>query len=163
MLQRFTEFHRRFAPYFFRTEVRNRSGRYLQALFRPLERKNGWQIAAAMGEHDPNGAQRLLHQAIWDEEAVRDEPERFVAEQFGDPDKGMFVIAGWGRWLLVRRSLEDSTLDGYEVRSWRSGHRHITLSMRAPAFVAWARYRADTELASTTPRRAAGKKSRSAS
>ncbi len=38
-----------------------------------------------MGERTPDGAQRLLYQAIWDEGAVRDELERFVAEQFGDP------------------------------------------------------------------------------
>ena len=104
----------------------------------------------------------------------------------------------WGRWLLVRRSLEDPTelayyivyaprkttqrqavqvagsrwtveqcfeeakgetgLDEYEVRTWRSWHRHITLSMMAHAFLAWARYRATVlETAST---KAAGKKTR---
>jgi SRSO17 transposase len=45
-----------------------------------------------MGERTPDGTQRLLYQAIWDEEAVRDELERFVAEQFGDPEEGIFVL-----------------------------------------------------------------------
>ena len=92
LLQWFTEYHARFAPYFFRHEVRERSGRYLQTLFSPLERKNGWQIAEAMGERTPGGAQKLLNQAIWDEEAVRDELEQFVAEQFGDAEEGIFVL-----------------------------------------------------------------------
>ncbi len=92
LLQWFGEFYDRFAPFFFRHEVRSRSGRYLQTLFQPLERKTGWQMAEAMGEHDPNGAQRLLYQAIWDEEAVRDELERLVAEQFGDAGDGTFVL-----------------------------------------------------------------------
>src|SRR5438045_2882848 len=85
-------FHARFAPFFFRAEVRERSRRYLQALLGPVERKNGWQIAEAMGEDDPNGAQRLLFEAIWDEDAVRDELERFVAEHFGDPEQGIMVL-----------------------------------------------------------------------
>jgi SRSO17 transposase len=49
-------------------------------------------LAEAMGEDDPNGAQRLLFEAVWDEDAVRDELERFVAEQFGDPEAGVFVL-----------------------------------------------------------------------
>lgn len=89
--EQFAAFHARFAPYFFRREVRERSGRYLRALLGPVERKNGWQLAEAMGEGDPNGAQRLLYQAIWDEEAVKDELEALVAELFGEPN-GIFVL-----------------------------------------------------------------------
>jgi SRSO17 transposase len=88
----FAAFHARFAPFFFRAEVRKRSRRYLRALLGPIERKNGWQLAEAMGEHDPNGAQRLLCEAVWDADAVRDELERFVADEFGDPEHGIFVL-----------------------------------------------------------------------
>jgi SRSO17 transposase len=85
----------------------------------------------------------------------------------------------WGRWLLVRESLEppherayylvyaprqttmeravsvagarwsieqcfqeakgEVGLDEYEVRSWRSWHRHMSLSMMAHAFLSWIR------------------------
>ena len=76
----FAEFHARFAPYFFRAEVRERSRRYLRALLAPVERKNGWQLAEAMGEADPNGAQRLLYAAVWPEAAVQRELARFVWE-----------------------------------------------------------------------------------
>ncbi len=57
-----------------------------------LSGKTGGNWPVAMGERTPDGAQRLLYQAVWDEEAVRDELERFVAEQFGDPDDGIFVL-----------------------------------------------------------------------
>ncbi len=91
----FLEFHARFAPYFYRAEVRERSRAYLQALLdrRPegTRRKNGWQLAEAMGEADPNGAQRLLYAAVWDADAVRDELQRFVREAFGQAD-GILVV-----------------------------------------------------------------------
>ena len=88
----FAAFHARFAPFFCRAEVRERSRRYLRALLGPVERKNGWQLAEAMGEDDPNGAQRLLFEAVWDADAVRDELERFVADEFGDREQGIFVL-----------------------------------------------------------------------
>jgi SRSO17 transposase len=87
----FQEFHARFASFFYRAEVRQRSARYLRSLLGPVERKNGWQLAAAIGEADPNGAQRLLYEARWDEDAVRDELERFVAGYLGDPT-GILVV-----------------------------------------------------------------------
>jgi SRSO17 transposase len=81
----FQEFHARFGRFFFRAEVRQRSARYLRSLMGPVERKNGWQLATAIGEADPNGVQRLLYEARWDDEAVRDELTRFIAEYLGDP------------------------------------------------------------------------------
>src|SRR3989442_6460892 len=87
----FAAFHARFAPFFYRREVRERSARYLRGLLGPVERKNGWQLAEAGGETDPQGIQRLLYAARWDADAVRDELIRLVAESFGDAD-GIFVL-----------------------------------------------------------------------
>jgi SRSO17 transposase len=87
----FLTFHARFAPLFYRREVRERSARYLRGLLGPVERKNGWQLAEAVGETDPQGIQRLLYAARWDADAVRDELIRLVAEGFGDAD-GIFVV-----------------------------------------------------------------------
>jgi SRSO17 transposase len=87
----FATFHARFARFFYRREVRERSARYLRGLLGPVERKNGWQVAEAVGEADPQGIQRLLRVARWAVDAVRDELMRFVAEQFGDAD-GSFVV-----------------------------------------------------------------------
>lgn len=92
LAEQLVAFHARFAPYFYRAEVRARSARYLRALLSPLPRKNGWRLAEAIGDPDPNGAQRLLSAARWDAEAVRDELIRVVDEGFGDAEAGIFVI-----------------------------------------------------------------------
>lgn len=57
----------------------------------PVERKNGWQLAEAVGEADPQGIQRLVRTARWDVAAVRDELLRFVTETFGHAD-GVFAL-----------------------------------------------------------------------
>ena len=82
----FAAYHARFAPLFFREEVRERSARYLRGLLSPVERKNGWQVAEAIGDLDPAGVQRLFYQAVWDADAVRDAYQQFVMETFGDAE-----------------------------------------------------------------------------
>jgi DDE superfamily endonuclease len=67
------ELHERIGRRFARSEARERVRRYLIGLFGRLERKNGWQLAEAIGEGDPQGVQRLLNSAKWDAEAVRDD------------------------------------------------------------------------------------------
>src|SRR5215210_834014 len=64
--------HSRIAPRFARPEVGERAGRYLCGLLEPLERRNGWQLAEAIGERTPDGVQRLLNGARWDAAEVRD-------------------------------------------------------------------------------------------
>ena len=81
----------RIGPHFRRAETRRRAGRYLRALLAPVERKNGWQLAEELRERDPHGAQRLLAEADWDEEAVRDELRRYVVEHLGEAD-GVLVV-----------------------------------------------------------------------
>ena len=63
--------HERVGHRFARSEARERVKRYLVGLLGRVERKNGWQIAEAIGERDPQGVQRLLNSARWDAEAVR--------------------------------------------------------------------------------------------
>src|SRR5256885_4959696 len=69
----FAAFHARFAPFFYRREVRERSARYLRGLLGPVERKNGWQLAEAGGGTDPPGMDRLVCPARWGAEAARGE------------------------------------------------------------------------------------------
>jgi len=90
--EQFTAFHARFAHHFYRREYRQRSAHYLRALLSPVARKNGWQLAEAMGEADPNGTQWLLFGARWDADAVTDELHQFVMEHFGDPVDGVLVL-----------------------------------------------------------------------
>jgi SRSO17 transposase len=72
-------------PAFFRREPRLRARLYLLGLVSGLERKNGWALAEFAGDATPDGMQRLLNAARWDEDAVRDSLGRYVAAQAGDP------------------------------------------------------------------------------
>jgi hypothetical protein len=65
--------HARIALRFARAELRERVRRYLSALLERVERKNGWQLAEAIGEAGPQGVQRLLNNAKWDADLVRDD------------------------------------------------------------------------------------------
>ena len=51
-----------------------------------VARKNGWQLAEQAGESRPDGMQRLLTTAVWDEDLVRDELRSYVLDRLGDPD-----------------------------------------------------------------------------
>jgi SRSO17 transposase len=81
----------RIRPRFRRAEARQRAERYLQALLSPVERKNGWQLAEELGEHGPRGVQRLLGEADWDEDGVRDDLQAYVMEHLGE-DSGVLVV-----------------------------------------------------------------------
>jgi hypothetical protein len=50
----------RIAPRFGRAEPRRRAGAYLRGLLAPVERKNGWQLAEAVGDATPDGVQEFL-------------------------------------------------------------------------------------------------------
>jgi SRSO17 transposase len=84
--------HTRIAPHFRRREARERARRYLRGLLGHVERKNGWQLAEALGEGGPQGMQRLLNAADWDTEAVRDELRTYVLEHLADERSGVLVI-----------------------------------------------------------------------
>ena len=76
--------HARIAPRFRRPEVRARARRYLDGLLGGSRRKNGWQLAEALGERTPDGVQRLLNAAQWDADAVRDDLRDYVVTHLGD-------------------------------------------------------------------------------
>ena len=73
------------APGFGRRGPRLRAEAYLLGLVAGLERANGWTIAEFAGDKTPLGMQRLLNQAVWDQDAVRDRLVRYVAAELGDP------------------------------------------------------------------------------
>lgn len=83
--------HARIAPLFPRSESRSRALRYLRALLLPVERKNGWQLAEAMGESRPKGTQEFLAEPGWDPDAVRDALREYVVESLGSPE-GVLVV-----------------------------------------------------------------------
>jgi SRSO17 transposase len=71
------------APSFGRREPRLRARAYLLGLLSPLERKNGWSLAEFAGDRSPDGMQRLLNQAKWDADQVRDALRAQVGERIG--------------------------------------------------------------------------------
>jgi len=78
------EVQARIGPRFGRAEVRRRVRRFLGGLLAPVDRKNGWQLAEALGERGPHGVQRLLAEADWDQEAVRDDLRTYVLAHLGE-------------------------------------------------------------------------------
>ena len=86
------ELHRRIGHRFARSEVRERVLRYLVGLLGRVERKNGWQMAEAIGEADPQGVQRLLNSARWDADEVRDDLRSYVVEHLGDEKRGILIV-----------------------------------------------------------------------
>ena len=86
------ELHRRIGHRFSRSEARERVKRYLLGLLGKVERKNGWQVAEAIGEHDPQGVQRLLNSARWDADALRDDLREYVLEHLADEASGVLIV-----------------------------------------------------------------------
>jgi SRSO17 transposase len=74
-----------------RVEVRRRLQRYLCSVLVGVERRNGWQLAEAMGEAAPDGVQRLLTTAQWDTDGLRDDLLTYAVEHLGDLE-GVAVI-----------------------------------------------------------------------
>ena len=76
---------------FTRAEPRRRALAYLKGLLSPVQRKNGWQLAAQAGDRSPYGVQHLLGRATWDADEVRDDLRAYVVEHLGDPE-GVLVV-----------------------------------------------------------------------
>ena len=100
--------------------------RYHLGLLGKVERKNGCQLAEAIGEQDPQGVQRLLNCARRDADEVRDDLREYVVEHLADEPGGV-------------------GLDHYEVRRWDAWHRHFTLCLLTHAFLAVTRHEAAIE------------------
>ncbi len=79
------QLHQRIAAFFARPEPRRHTLLSLQAIGSLIPRKNGWQIAERARELRPYGMQRLLSQAVWDEDGVRDELRTFVCQTLPPP------------------------------------------------------------------------------
>ncbi len=76
---------------FARAEARHHAADYLRGLLGRAERKNGWQLAEAVGDATPYGIQQFLYRATWDPDAVRDDLREYVVEQLADPG-GILVV-----------------------------------------------------------------------
>jgi SRSO17 transposase len=81
----FDELVLRVGARFARVEPRRRVAGFLRGLLAGLPRTNCWTLAEHAGEHHPRGMQRLLSEAAWDTDGVRQDLLGYVVEHLGDP------------------------------------------------------------------------------
>ncbi len=87
----FNDLSERIKRYFGRQEPYYRTLAYVQGLMSSVERKNGWQMAEAVGEATPYAIQHLLGRAKWDCDGVRDELRTYVAETLAAPNAVLVI------------------------------------------------------------------------
>jgi SRSO17 transposase len=80
-----TEVERWLMPHCARCEARHRAWASIRGLRSPVERKNGWQLAAVHGDATPCGLQPVLGRARWNADAVRDDVRASLVQSLGDP------------------------------------------------------------------------------
>jgi SRSO17 transposase len=85
----------RIAGRFKRVEPRKAARDYLLAVLSDVDTRSSWQLAEQAGHASPHRMQRLLAEAVWDAEAVRDDLRAFVVDELGDPD-GVLIIDDTG-------------------------------------------------------------------
>lgn len=68
----------RIAGRFRRVEPRRAARAFLTGLLSDVERKNCWWLAEHAGYRGPQAMQRLLRQAVWDADRVRDDVRDLV-------------------------------------------------------------------------------------
>lgn len=73
----------RIAARFGRIEPRRTATAYVHGLLDDIDRKNCWNLAEHTGATGPQGMQRLLRQARWDADEVRDDVRSYVVEHLG--------------------------------------------------------------------------------
>jgi len=76
----------RVAGRFARVEPRRTVRAFVLGLLSGVERKNCWWLAEHAGHAGPQAMQRLLREAVWDADAVRDDLRDVVVGALGRPD-----------------------------------------------------------------------------
>jgi SRSO17 transposase len=94
-VEQFEEAFARIAGRFGRVEPRRRARSFLLGVLADVETRSCWQLAEQAGERSPHGMQRLLAEAVWDADAVRDDLRSYVADRLGDP-AGVLILDDTG-------------------------------------------------------------------
>jgi SRSO17 transposase len=85
----------RIAGRFSRVEPRKQARAFLLGLLSDVDTRSCWQLAEQAGDTSPHRMQRLLSEARWDADAVRDDLRGYVVEELGDPD-GVLIVDDTG-------------------------------------------------------------------
>jgi SRSO17 transposase len=75
----------RIAGRFGRVEPRRRARLFLLGLLSDVDTRSCWQLAEQAGDRTPHRMQRLLGEAVWDADQVRDDIRSYVVDELGDP------------------------------------------------------------------------------
>ncbi len=68
-----------------------RAKKYIEGLLSPIARKNGWQMAEALGEKTPYSLQQFLYRGRFSADGLRDALRGYVNDKLGDDD-GVLVV-----------------------------------------------------------------------
>ena len=122
---------RRWAPYFARSESRQRASASLQGVRSAAERQNSWQVAEACGEPTPYGCQYVLNRADWDADAVRDALCTDVIQHMGDPH-GVLVLDATGCVNKGRHAARVARQYTGPVGTVEHGHSGVLVGYASP-------------------------------
>jgi SRSO17 transposase len=81
----------RIAGRFGRVEPRRQARAFLLGLLSDVDTRTCWQLAEQSGDATPHRMQRLLGEAVWDADAVRDDVRGYVIDQLGDPGAVLII------------------------------------------------------------------------
>jgi SRSO17 transposase len=84
-LEEFDSAFARIAGRFGRVEPRRQARAVLLGLLSDVDSRSCWQLAEQAGDRTPHRMQRLLGEAVWDADAVRDDVRQYVVDELGDP------------------------------------------------------------------------------
>ncbi|MFV2022624.1 IS701 family transposase [Micromonospora sp. LOL_023] len=80
---------------FGRVEPRRQARSFLLGLLSDVDTRSCWQLAERAGDASPHAMQRLLGEAVWDADAVRDDVRGYVIDAIGDPG-GVLILDDTG-------------------------------------------------------------------
>jgi len=96
---------------------RRQARAFLLGLLSDVDTRSCWQLAEQAGDRSPHRMQRLLGEAVWDADAVRDDVRQYVIDELGDP--GAVLIADDTRRLeVILNSVE--LVENYQARRGNS-------------------------------------------
>ncbi|NES17076.1 MULTISPECIES: IS701 family transposase [Micromonospora] len=80
---------------FSRVEPRRQARSFLLGLLSDVDTRSCWQLAEQAGNTSPHAMQRLLGEAVWDADKVRDDVRGYVIDALGDP-AGVLILDDTG-------------------------------------------------------------------
>jgi SRSO17 transposase len=134
----------RVAGRFSRVEPRRQARAYVLGLLADVETRSCWQLAEHAGDPSPHRMQRLLGEAVWDADAVRDDVRGYVADQLGeaggvviiddtgDLKKGMFSVGVQRQYTGTAGRIENAQVGVFLGYAGRGGYTLIDREVYLP-------------------------------